>query len=174
MGDIVMLHELPPRDGYYTLPLKRGDIGEVIDRHDDLIMVKFYCGTIWLRGDSVEAMSIVPGAEAAHTYYVYPRDMPDDQTEIVMPRTTQLPIRLALRRENHMWCAYLKSVGDDRQPLLLGSIRIVAIENNETRKQQFMQLMTEFMSEMIETVTGKAPDRFEVQEAPESERGGNG
>jgi hypothetical protein len=91
-----------------------------------------------------------------------------------MPKTTQLPIRLALRREGHMWSAYLKSVGDDRQPLLLGSIRIVAVENNETRKQQFITMMTEFMGEMIETVTGRAPDHFEVQEAPESERGGNG
>jgi hypothetical protein len=91
-----------------------------------------------------------------------------------MPKTTQLPIRLALRRENHMWCAYLKAVGDDRNPLLLGSIRMVAVENNETRKQQFIQMMTEFMGEMIETVTGHKPDHFEIQAAPESERGGNG
>jgi hypothetical protein len=73
-----------------------------------------------------------------------------------------------------MWSAYLKAVGDDRQALLLGSIRIKAVENNETRKQQFITMMTEFMGEMIETVTGRAPDHFEVESAPESERSGHG
>jgi hypothetical protein len=90
--------------------------------------------------------------------------------------TRQMPVKLAMRREGDMWCAYLMANFKEekkREPLLLGSIRIIAVEQNEERKQQFMDMMTSFMGEMIELVTGKTPDRFEVQPAPENERSGN-
>jgi hypothetical protein len=87
-----------------------------------------------------------------------------------------MPVKLAMRREGHMWCAYLMANFEEekkREPMLLGSIRLVAVEQNEERKKQFMDMMISFMGEMIELVTGQAPDRFDVQPAPESERGGD-
>jgi hypothetical protein len=85
-----------------------------------------------------------------------------------------MPVKLAMRREGHMWNAYLMAnFATDKEPMLLGSIRMVAVEQNEERKKQFMDMMMSFMGEMIELVAGQAPDRFDIQPAPESERSGN-
>jgi hypothetical protein len=80
MTEYARLKELPPPDGRYTLQLKIGDIGEVIERHADLLMLDFgNVGRIFVHKDTVELVTIGwPATRTAPTCYVWPRDMPDD------------------------------------------------------------------------------------------------
>jgi hypothetical protein len=76
MTEYARLKKLPPPDGRYTLQLKIGDIGEVIERRADLLMLDFRnVGRIFVHKDTVELVTIV---RTAPTCYVWPRDIPDD------------------------------------------------------------------------------------------------
>jgi len=81
--------------------------------------------------------------------------------------------RLAMRQEGNYWNAYyaLKNTMDGA--LLIGSIRIGAVINNRDRKQAFMEMMQDIVSDFLKDATGQHPTWNEPQLAPEHEKAGN-
>lgn len=82
--------------------------------------------------------------------------------------------RLALRHEGENWNAYYALPGSMKEPVFLGSIRFMAIANNPERKQSFMQMMREIVSDIIESKTGVRPTWGGPVSAPEHEKSGSG
>jgi hypothetical protein len=83
--------------------------------------------------------------------------------------------RLALRVEGTMWNAYYASPDTMAGAILLGSIAIRFVETQE-RKDAFMALMREAVSDILEEIAGERPIWPEPhgQPAPERERSGHG
>ncbi len=81
--------------------------------------------------------------------------------------------RLAMREEGSNWVAYyaLKETMDGA--IYLGSIRMGAITANSERKQAFMDMMRDIVSDLIEEQTGVRPQWGGAARAPEHERSGN-
>ena len=80
--------------------------------------------------------------------------------------------RLALRHEGENWNAYYALPGSMEEPIFLGSIRMGAITGNQERKQAFMDMMREVVSDIIEAETGARPTWGGPTTAPEHERAG--
>ena len=80
--------------------------------------------------------------------------------------------RLAMRQEGQYWNAYYALPSSMAEPILLGSIRMGAITENPERKQDFMQMMREIVSDIIEVETGVRPTWGGPTAAPEHERAG--
>lgn len=81
--------------------------------------------------------------------------------------------RIALRREGEMWNAYFAKVSTMDGAILLGSIRMTALADNEPRKAAFIQLMTDIIGDITNDVVGVDPS-WSTSPAPEHERSGNG
>lgn len=82
--------------------------------------------------------------------------------------------RLALRHEGTMWNAYYALPGTMDGAIFLGSIamRFVA---DPARKNAFMAMMREAVSDLIEEQTGERPTWPDgPQPAPQHERAGHG
>jgi hypothetical protein len=78
--------------------------------------------------------------------------------------------RLALRVEGAFWNAYYAMPDTMKDAIFLGSIRIRFVED-PMRKNVFMALMQEAVSDIIEETTGERPDWPDgPQPAPEQER----
>lgn len=84
-----------------------------------------------------------------------------------------MKIRLALREEGSFWNAYLAMSDTMDGAKLIGSIMIGAARKNPEIKAAFQALMQQVLADAIEDVTGEAPDKWDVQRGPESERAGN-
>jgi hypothetical protein len=82
--------------------------------------------------------------------------------------------RLAMREEGPMWVAYYALPDTMSGAVFLGSIALRFVQDKE-RKDTFMELMREAVSDIIEEQTGSRPVWPEPHghPAPESERGGN-
>ena len=81
--------------------------------------------------------------------------------------------RLALRHEGKFWVAYYALPDTMEGALLLGSIAMRFVQDRE-RKDAFMALMREAVSDILEEKTGQRPTWPEPpQGAPEHERGGH-
>ena len=80
--------------------------------------------------------------------------------------------RLAMRHEGENWNAYYALPSSMEEPIFLGSIRMGAIIGNPDRKQAFMQMMREIVSDIIEAKTGVRPTWGVPTTAPEHERAG--
>ena len=80
--------------------------------------------------------------------------------------------RLAMRQEGQNWNAYYALPDSMADPIFLGSIRMGAITDNPERKQAFMQMMREIVSDIIEAETGVRPPWGGPTTAPEHERAG--
>lgn len=80
--------------------------------------------------------------------------------------------RLALRHEGDNWVAYYALPDTMKDPLFLGSIRMGAVFDRPARKQAFMDLMRDVVSDIIEETTGIRPTWGGPQTAPEHERSG--
>ena len=80
--------------------------------------------------------------------------------------------RLAMRHEGANWNAYYALPSSMEERIFLGSISMGAIANNPERKQAFMQMMREIVSDIIEAKTGVRPTWGEPTIAPEHERAG--
>lgn len=80
--------------------------------------------------------------------------------------------RLAMRHEGENWNAYYALPSSMEEPIFLGSIRMGAIAGNQERKQAFMLMMREIVSNIIETKTGVRPIWGGPTTAPEYERAG--
>lgn len=79
--------------------------------------------------------------------------------------------RLAMRVEGGNWVAYYALSGTMEGALHLGSIRM-AIASIPERKQAFMALMRDAVSDIIELQTGVRPSWTGERAAPEHERAG--
>lgn len=80
--------------------------------------------------------------------------------------------RLAMRHEGENWNAYYALPSSMDAPIFLGSIRMGAITGNHERKQAFMQMMREIVSDIIESETGVRPTWGGPTAAPEHEKAG--
>jgi hypothetical protein len=83
--------------------------------------------------------------------------------------------RLALREEGEFWNAYFAMPDTMHDAILLGSIRTQIIRERPRRKAQFMALMREAMTDIIQQVSGERPEwpDAEGEPAPDHERSGN-
>lgn len=82
--------------------------------------------------------------------------------------------RLALRHEGDLWNAYYALPDTMEKPIFLGSIRMGAVTTSPARKQAFMDLMRDVVSDIIEQTTGIRPTWGGPRTAPEHERAGQG
>lgn len=80
--------------------------------------------------------------------------------------------RLAMRLEGDNWVAYYALPDTMADPIFLGSISHGAVAQNPDRKQAFMIMMRDIVSDIIETETGVRPIWDEPILAPEHERSG--
>jgi hypothetical protein len=81
--------------------------------------------------------------------------------------------RLAMRVDGTFWNAYYAMPDTLDGAILIGSIAMRFVEN-KARKNLFMALMKEAVSDLIEETTGTRPEWPEgAKPAPEHERGGN-
>ena len=81
--------------------------------------------------------------------------------------------RLALRVEGSMWNAYYAPMESMEGAVLLGGIAMRIIGSKPARKDAFMRLMSEAVSDLIEDFFGQRPDWNEPTTAPPAERAGN-
>jgi hypothetical protein len=82
--------------------------------------------------------------------------------------------RLAMRQEGGNWTAYYALPDTMADAVFLGSIRLAAVTGNPERKQAFMDMMRDLVSDIIEEKTGVRPIwPNEPQPAPEHERAGS-
>ena len=81
--------------------------------------------------------------------------------------------RLALRQEGDNWNAYYMLPDSNEAPLVLGSIRMAAVVGHDDRKLIFMNLMRDFVGDIIEEATGIRPTWGGPERAPEHERAGS-
>jgi hypothetical protein len=82
--------------------------------------------------------------------------------------------RLAMRQEGGNWNAYYALPDSMEKPIFLGSIRMGAITKNRERKEAFMDMMRDIVSDIIEDETGHRPTWGGPTSAPEHERAGTG
>jgi hypothetical protein len=82
--------------------------------------------------------------------------------------------RLAMRHEGENWNAYYALPDSMQDPIFLGSIRMGAVADNPERKQAFMLMMRDIVSDIIEASTGIRPTWGGPQSAPDHERAGHG
>lgn len=78
--------------------------------------------------------------------------------------------RLALRVEGDWWVAYYAMPFTMEGAIELGRVLLVLVKKSD-RKQTFMDLMSDSVSEFLQSITGAVPN-FEVRTAPEHERAG--
>lgn len=87
--------------------------------------------------------------------------------------STQKIGRLALRHEGEFWVAYYAKPETMVGAVKLGSIAMRFVMN-EKRKGEFMAMMQDAMTDVIEEATGARPTWPEgAQAAPEHERAGH-
>lgn len=77
-----------------------------------------------------------------------------------------------MRHEGDNWVAYYALPDTMNDPIFLGSIRMGAVVDNTTRKLQFMEMMRDIVSDIIEEETGVRPNWGGPTLAPEHERAG--
>jgi hypothetical protein len=80
--------------------------------------------------------------------------------------------RLAMREEGSLWVAYYAPPDNMTDAIFLGSIRLAFVQQKD-RKDLFMALMKEAVSDIMEEALGHRPTwPSPPQPAPEHERGG--
>lgn len=82
--------------------------------------------------------------------------------------------RLAMRHEGELWNAYYALPDSMEAPVFLGSIRMGAVVDNPRRKDAFMLMMRDIVSDLIEARTGIRLTWGGPHTAPEHERSGHG
>jgi hypothetical protein len=81
--------------------------------------------------------------------------------------------RLALRVEGEFWNAYYARQGTMDGAILLGSIRISVVVENEVVKDDFMALMKQVVAASAKSALGVAMEWGGAEKAPEHERSGH-
>lgn len=81
--------------------------------------------------------------------------------------------RLAMRVEGKFWNAYYALTDTMDDAILLGSIGMVAVTGNPDRKDAFVTMMRDVVSDILEEKIGVRPDWGQPHAAPEHERAGS-
>jgi hypothetical protein len=81
-------------------------------------------------------------------------------------------LRLVLRVEGEKWNAYVANKGTMEGALWIGGIALKFVKTNERRKQAFIDLMTDALSEALKDISGQQPT-WRTVPAPKNERGGD-
>ena len=81
--------------------------------------------------------------------------------------------RLAMRQEGGNWVAYYAMNETMDGAIFLGSIVMAGIIGHSGHKENFMNIMRDIVSEIIEDKTGIKPEWGGEITAPEHERSGN-
>ena len=81
-----------------------------------------------------------------------------------------LPMRLAMRAEGDKWNAYVARAGTMEGAIWVGSIALKFVEYHRGRRDAFLALMRDAMTEVIEEVLDQRPTWSEPTDAPEHER----
>jgi hypothetical protein len=79
--------------------------------------------------------------------------------------------RIAMRVEGDWWVAYYALPTTMDGAIELGRIAMRLVQDR-SRKEAFMAIMRDAVSEFVEDTLGKAPDDFIISAAPEHERSG--
>ena len=88
-----------------------------------------------------------------------------------MGKTDQVRVgRLAMREQDDRWVAYYAYVDSMDGAIELGSIAMAFVSRPD-RKQQFMDLMRECFSDLVQRHVGVRPEWGGPENAPEHERG---
>jgi hypothetical protein len=88
-------------------------------------------------------------------------------------KTKRMKIRLALRHEGNFYNAYLAMADTMKNAKLIGSIAFGAVQKDRSIRDDFQALMQRVMEIGIVDVTGKMPDDWIIEPAPESEKAGH-
>jgi hypothetical protein len=75
-----------------------------------------------------------------------------------------------MREVKGNWVAYFAKSEGLKDAVFLGSIRMTAVRGYPERKQDFMDMMRDIVSDIIEAETGVRPLWGGEENAPESER----
>lgn len=81
--------------------------------------------------------------------------------------------RLAMREEGTLWVAYYATADTMDGALFLGSIRMAGVIDSPARRERFMGMMRDMISDILRAQLGTEPAWSETRPAPEHERGGN-
>lgn len=81
--------------------------------------------------------------------------------------------RIAFREEGTMWNSYYAQPDTMEGAAHLGSIAMVSIRGNPTRKEDFIQLMRSVAGDILEVVIGAEPVWGGLEDAPEDEKAGH-
>jgi len=81
-----------------------------------------------------------------------------------------LPMRLAMRAEGDKWNAYVARASTMEGAVWIGSIAMKFVEDHEARRNTFLALMRDAMTDVIEETLGERPTWLEPAEVPEHER----
>lgn len=84
-----------------------------------------------------------------------------------------LALRIAFRVEGSMWNAYVAKTGTMDGAFLIGSIGMGPVSSDPEMKQRFMDLMQDAFAQAITQHIGLPIEKWNIQSAPEHERGGN-
>ncbi|HHJ80713.1 MAG TPA: hypothetical protein ENJ65_03675 [Candidatus Tenderia electrophaga] len=85
----------------------------------------------------------------------------------------EMAMRLVMRQEGEFWNAYLAKIDTMDDSILLGSIRMSAVDHMPELRTTFMGLMREMLSEFLGSMADCEVEWDEVKPAPEHERTGN-
>ncbi len=72
-----------------------------------------------------------------------------------------------------MWNAYLALYDSMDDAILLGSIRIAAVDQDEELKDLFFDLMTKLFEGMLARVSDAKVVSYDLEKAPEHEKAGS-
>lgn len=118
----------------------------------------------------LELASISPshGVESAS-------DLRDARTDEGMRVKTDMQQigRIAMRQEGDRWNAYYALTNTMDGAIFLGSILMAAVADNAERKQSFIDLMRDIVSDIICEKAGIRPEWGGIESAPEHERAGS-
>lgn len=81
--------------------------------------------------------------------------------------------RLAMRQEGKFWMAYYALNNTMEGAVFLGSVAVGGIADHPERKEAFMMIMRDIVSDILEERLGHRPDWGNPRPGPEHERGGN-
>jgi len=81
--------------------------------------------------------------------------------------------RLAMRHEGDNWNAYYALPSSMENAILLGSIKMKAVAEHPERRDAFLSLMQDVVSDLIEEAVGIRPSWDDQKPAPEHERSGH-
>jgi len=87
---------------------------------------------------------------------------------------TTVPLgRVALRKEGRLWVAYYALPDTMDDAIFIASIRMSAVANHSERKRIFIDLVQDYVKDILEETPGVKVEMWGEIEAPTHEKTGN-